>query len=161
MEDEFLGHEVFVSMMKIHSGEILDLLISESVDFTILANLDGVFFEPELPSNITKHFKPIITFTLKNYTLSSASVAGDVLQFETGFGSGDDMIGALVSVHLQSILQIFVGNEPIFINRAIPKSFDEELDELTQELEEEAEEDGANKSLKAFMSNPNNKKLFD
>ncbi len=162
MGDEFLSKDIFVSMMRVHGGEILDLLISESTDFSILANLEGVFFEPDLPSEITKQFKPIISFALSNYTLSSASVNGNILQFETGFGSDEGMIGTLVSVHLESILQIFVGNEPVFINRSIPKSFHEELEELKQEeKQEEEKEDKATKSLKAFMSNPENKKLFD
>ncbi len=161
MEDEFLSKDIFVSMMRIHVSEILDLLITENTDFTILANLEGVFFEPELPSKITKHFKPMITFTLSNYTLSSAKVYGKMLQFEAGFGENN--IGALVSVHLESILQLFVGQEAVFINRSIPKSFQEEFEELQADEHEnkESKEDKLSKSLKAFASNPNNKKLID
>ncbi len=161
MEDEFLSNDIFVSMMRVHGGEILDLLIAENINFSIVANLEGVFFEPPLPDKITRNFRPMIRFDLANYTLSSAKVYGKMLQFETGFGSGHDIIGTLVSVRLESILQISIQNEPIFLNHSIPKSFAEELEELQQEQKEEQKEEKLNKSLKAFMQNPENKKLFD
>lgn len=153
MLEKFLESDIFVRMMRVHGNEIIDLLLQEGVNFTILVSLDGVFFEPQLPKKITKNFKPIITFALSGYTFQSAKVYDKILQFEAGFGA--ENIGSLVSVHLDHILQIVIDGNPIFINCAIPKIEEEEFEE------EEEKEDRIDKSMKALLSNPKNKNLFD
>lgn len=156
MLERLLESDIFVRMMRIHGSEIIDLLLQEGVNFTIMASLDGVYFEPELPPKITKNFKPIITFALSGYTFQSAKVYDKILQFEAGFGQ--DNIGSLVSVHLDHILQIIIDGNPIFINCAIPKAEDEMQE---QEIMQEDKEAKIDKSMKALLSNPENKSLFD
>lgn len=151
MLEEFLENEIFVNLMKVHVNETVDLLLQEEMGFNILAGLDGVSFEPELPENVLKTFKPIISFNLQNYTLESAMVNEDYLQFEAGFGA--ENIGSLVSVRLDKILQIVVEGTPILINLSISKS-NEEI------IEKEEEEEGLEKSMNAFLSNPENDKFF-
>lgn len=156
MLEKFLESDIFVRMMRVHGSEIVDLLLQEGVNFTVMASLDGVFFDPELPSKITKNFKPIITFALSGYTFESAKVYDKILQFDAGFG--EDNIGSLVSVHLDHILQIIVEGNPIYINCAIPAT---QEDEVYEEEKTEQKEARMDKSMKALLSNPENRKLFD
>ncbi len=155
--DEFLGSEMFTRLMKVHISEVLELLLSESVDFYILANIEGVYFEPEPPKDETKHFRPIIQFNFANYTLESARVYDNILQFETGFGAKN--IGSLVSVHIDKILQIGIENTPILVNHSIPRQDEIEEDIFAQE-EEKEDKKGVDRSMKAMLSNPENQKFF-
>ncbi len=161
MEDKLLSSEDFIELMRLHGSSILSMLLYEDMEFTVLANLQGVSFEPELPSKITKKFQPIIPFAISNYALQSAEVDDDYFSFETGFGK--DNIGSVVSIRLDAILQIIVGESVIFINRAIVENFEEDDDDVEDPMEQisEPKEEKLNKSLKAFMQNPENKKLFD
>lgn len=153
MLDTMLSDDIFVDMMKVHVNEVVAFLIEESVEFTILANMQGVGFEPPLPNEMMKKFRPVMPFVLKNYTFESSSVDEKNLYFEAGFG--EENRGAYVAVELEAILQIIVEDTPILINMSVRA--DEEM-----QIEEEDEEDmdKMDKSMKALLSNPKNRKLF-
>lgn len=154
MLEKFLESDIFVHLMRVHVNETIDLLLQEGVHFSILVNLDGVYFEPEPPKEVTDTFKPIISFALSGYTFESAKVYDNILQFEAGFGR--DNIGSLVNVHLDKILQISIDKTPILINLSIPKQIDED-----EQIQEEKEDDeGIDKSMKAMLSNPENQKFL-
>lgn len=154
MLEEFLESDIFVRLMRVHVSEVIDLLLQEGVEFMILANLEGVYFEPRPPQEVEKNFKPMISFSLANYTLQSAKIYDKILQFEAGFGK--ENVGSQVSVHLDNILQIIVKDTPIFINLSIPKNKEEQ-----EEMEEKAsDEEGISKSMEALLSNPENKKFL-
>jgi hypothetical protein len=69
------------------------------------------------------------------------------LYFEAGFGA--ENFGSNVTVPLYAIMQILVDDNPIFINLSYPP------------VKEEKEEDkGLEKSMKVFISNPENEKLL-
>ena len=113
--------EAFRNIKKHHAKEILTFLISENEEFDILCNTEEVTFSPELPSHISSAFKEIILFSLANYTLSTAHIENENLVFEAGFG--EENFGSVVSVPLDSIIQILKDEMPLFINitATIPK----------------------------------------
>ena len=113
--------EAFRNIKKHHAKEILTFLISENEEFDILCNTEEITFSPELPSHISSAFKEIILFSLANYTLSTAHIENENLVFEAGFG--EENFGSVVSVPLDSIIQILKDEMPLFINitATIPK----------------------------------------
>ena len=113
--------EAFRNIKKHHAKEILTFLISENEEFDILCNTEEITFSPELPSHISSAFKEIILFSLANYTLSTAHIENENLVFEAGFG--EENFGSVVTVPLDSIIQILKDEMPLFINitATIPK----------------------------------------
>ena len=113
--------EAFRNIKKHHAKEILTFLISENEEFDILCNTEEITFSPELPSHISSAFKEIILFSLANYTLSTAHIENENLVFEAGFG--EENFGSIVTVPLDSIIQILKDEMPLFINitATIPK----------------------------------------
>lgn len=145
MLETILDDEKFALLMKMHVYECIDYLLQNNYPFSVMANLDLVKFEPELPSEIKSNFKnPIIIFTLDGYTFQSAKLAQDSLSFEAGFGPND--FASLVKFPLGAVVQILVENSPILINFSIHKS---------KEQKNETQ-----KSMSIFMSNPKNRELF-
>ncbi len=135
----------FSQLMNREIYEMLSYLVSEGVDFGILAKVEELKFEPELPSELKEQFSEITYFVLANYTFESAKLTKNTLQFEAGFG--EDNMGSVVSVPLLSIVQILIGNNPILINVAQKI----EIKELTPEKKDRRE-----KSKNIFLSNPEN-----
>lgn len=151
MLDNLLEDKLFVDLMKVHANEIISFLLEEGVQFTVLANMLGVNLEPPLSKKMMQNFRPITPFALHNYTFESSSVDEDFLHFEAGFG--EENIGAFVSIKLEAVLQIIVKDTPIFINMAVPSNKE-------TSVEKQEEVDGMDKSMKALLSNPKNKKLL-
>lgn len=145
MLDEILDDEKFSLLMKMHIYECIDYLLQNNRAFSVMANLDLVKFEPELPSEISSHFRPpVVVFTLDGYTFESAKLSQDMLSFEAGFGADD--FASFVSFPLGAIVQILIENSPILINFSIHK--------------EKQEPNKMEKSMSMFMSNPKNREFF-
>ena len=105
-----------------HAKELLFFLLNNVKDeFSILCSLDGIEFNPELPSHIKSAFKDVILFVLANYTLSTAKIEGENLVFEAGFG--EENFGSIVTIPIENIIQIMQQETPLFINIAatLPK----------------------------------------
>ncbi|WP_169754174.1 hypothetical protein [Campylobacter curvus] len=146
MIEEILDDEKFALLMKMHVYECIDFLLQRNINFSIMANLPLVSFEPELPAEIKAGFNmPVIIFTLAGYTFESTRLSEDSISFEAGFGAQD--YASLVSLPLGAIVQILVENSPILVNFSIHKS-------------KTAHKDHTKKSISAFMSNPQNKDIF-
>ncbi len=143
-----LSDERFCDMMKDHMQDIIEYLLVENINFSILTNVSEVDFQPELPNEIIDSFKPITMFVLAGYTLESAMLSDEFLSFEAGFGA--DNYGSLVSVPILAILQIIIEDTPIFINLSIP----------INNTKTKKETKGVKKSMEALLSNPENKKLL-
>ncbi len=152
MLDNLLLNPVFRDLMKVHTIEVIELLFEENVEFTILTNINKVKFDPPLPDNMVKSFRPITPFVLANYTFKSARIDENTLCFEAGFGK--DNIGSFVSVDIGAILQIIVQDMPILINM----SLEDEKESPKESIKEES--NGVDKSMKAFLSNPKNKNFI-
>jgi len=89
--------------------------LKNSIEFSIVVNMDsGITFQPALPEEITSGFREFTLFTLAGYTFQSAFVKDNVLVFEAGFGK--DNIGTFVHVDIDRILQLVIGETPVFIN---------------------------------------------
>lgn len=148
MLETLLSNEDFYGLMKKHVKEVLDVLLKSGTNFSILTSIADVTFEPELPSDISQNFKSITMFYLAGYTFESAQMYNGKLCFEAGFGT--DNFGSLVSVPLESILQIIIEDVPVFINLSTaPKPTPKGL-----------KEDGQKRSMSALMSNPENQRLL-
>jgi len=117
--------------------------LQNSIDFSIVVNLGsgGVEFNPELPEEISSGFQPFTLFTISGYTFQSAFVKDEQFIFEAGFGS--ENIGAVVYVDIDRILQLVIGETPIFIN-------------VTATVEKSVQKD----SFDVFASKDRNKKFF-
>ena len=104
----------FIQIKKEHAKEILYLLLDSKEEFSIVAYLKAISFNPTLPKHIMENFEEAILFILANYTLQSAHIKDDTLIFEAGFGK--DNFGSEVSIPLANIIQIIQNNTPLFIN---------------------------------------------
>ena len=104
----------FIQIKKEHAKEILYLLLDNKEEFSVIAYLKAISFNPTLPKHIMEEFDDAILFILANYTLQSAHIKDDTLIFETGFGK--ENFGSKVSIPLTNIIQILQNNTPLFIN---------------------------------------------
>jgi len=113
--------EAFREIKKKHAKEILEFLLNEKEEFDILCVTSEIDFNPKLPEHISSSFGDIILFSLANYTLQSAYIENENLIFEAGFG--EENFGSVVTVPIESILQITKEETPLFINitASIPK----------------------------------------
>ncbi len=145
---EVLTDKKFSTMMRKHAIEIMSFLFDNNYHFSVLADTKNVKFNPPLPKHIMDTFQQVILFTLVGYTYESAKIDEKNLYFEAGFG--EENIGSIVTIPIQSILQILVEENPIFVNLAY----------ITEDEEEEEEDKGVEKSMQIFTSNPENQKLL-
>ena len=146
MLDEILDDEKFALLMKMHVYECIDFLLEKGVNFSVMANLPLVSFEPSLPDEISRSFSmPVIMFSLGGYTLESTMLTQDELSFEAGFGS--ENFASVVSFPLGAVVQILVENSPILVNFSIHKP-------------KEKQADHTKKSVSVFLQNPKNKDIF-
>jgi hypothetical protein len=142
-----LSDNEFSALMKLHIQDIIELLINRGEFFSILTNITNITFEPPLPDHIKVNFKPITLFVIAEYTFESCSIDDDFLYFEAGFGK--ENIGSFITIPLGSIVQIIIGETPIFINLS-----------LEQNKKDKYKDKGVQKSTNIFLSNPKNKKIL-
>ncbi len=145
MVQQLLRDHDFHELMILHIKEIIDLLLSKEVYFSILTNIADIKFDPILPSEITQNFKPITLFVIAEYTYETCSFDEENLYFEAGFGHQN--VGSFVTVPLHSIVQIIIEDTPIFINLSVPP----------EHMPKKAD---VEKSTNIFLSNPENQKLL-
>jgi hypothetical protein len=122
--------------------EQIRYMLESNTEFSIIVHMDnGVDFNPPLPEEISSGFRDFTVFAIAGYTFKSAFIENDTFIFEAGFGA--ENIGAMVYVDMDRILQIVIGDTPIFINvtASAPKK------------EEKSPFD-------VFANNPKNKKFF-
>ena len=137
-----LQKEPFKAIMQEHISNTIGFLFDENQDFGVACDIKYVEFQPMLPKDIKESLPSITLFMLANYSLESASLDDQSLQFEAGFGSQN--FGAVVYIPLLAIKQVFVGEYPILIN-------------ITSPIEEERE---VVDSMSALLNNPENAKLL-
>ena len=147
---EMIKDESYMNLMRKHIQELLLLLFEQEQNFGILCKIEHLTFEPELPENIRKEFRPMTLFFLAGYTFESARLDTDSLIFEAGFG--EENIGSFVQVPLLSIMQVIVDETPIFVNLASPKE--------AASNQAPKRENGIENSMASFLSNPENQKFI-
>ncbi len=143
----FLTDANFCNLMRRHIYETIDLLLQKGEFFSVLTHINSVNFDPQLPEEISRRFKPVTLFDIAEYTFESATIDDKNFYFEAGFGA--ENIGSFVTVPLSSIVQILLGDTPILINLSIEVA-----------SQEEHHKDGIERSTNIFLSNPKNKKIL-
>lgn len=135
--------------MKKHIEDVIIHFFSKEQNFGILCKIEDVSFEPELPREISREFRPLTLFFLAGYTFDTAHISNDSLIFEAGFGS--ENFGSVVIVPLLSIMQVIVDETPVLINLAPHKK---------ERQSSKADERGIENSMNSFLSNPENSKFL-
>ncbi len=151
MLDNLIEDRDFAKIMQKNIESLIILLFEKDQNFGILCKIEQITFEPELPSEISAEFRPMTLFFLAGYTFDTASIVGDKLVFEAGFGS--DNFGSIVSVPLLSIMQIIVDETPLLINLSSYKR-------QSEKVVKKVDDGGVENSMASFLSNPENSKFF-
>ncbi len=149
MLENIISNNGFVELMQKHMQEFIVHFFTQEQNFGILCKIEDVHFEPSLPEDILKEFRPLTLFFLAGYTFESAYIEDNDLIFEAGFGA--DNFGSLVRVPLVSIMQIIIEETPVLINLSIPTP--------EQKSKLELNPNGVENSMASFLSNPENSKF--
>jgi hypothetical protein len=121
--------------------------MENEIFFGVVANIEAVEFEPDLPQSIKKSFGEFTMFMLANYTFESINITEDSIEFEAGFGR--ENIGSVVTIPLFAILQLVVDDEVILLNQCAKSK------ELINNMKIKPQN-----SMEALLSNPKNKKFI-
>ena len=139
---DILQDAEFSIILKNHAIDIITYLFEKNQEFGVLVDISAVTFDPMLPEDIMQQLPEFTLFMLANYTYESAKVEESTLIFEAGFGAQN--FGSVVSVPIESILQIIIDETPIFVN-------------LTASI---AQKPKPKNSMEALLSNPENRKFL-
>lgn len=150
MLENVIEDRQFAILMQKNIRDTIIYFFEKEQNFGILCRIEEIAFEPELPSSINSEFRPLTLFFLAGYTFDTATIQGDFLVFEAGFGT--ENIGSFVTVPLLSIMQIIIDETPVLINLAHYE--ESHLDE------KEIDEKGVKNSMASFLSNPENSKFI-
>jgi hypothetical protein len=141
--DPFRSRE-YREIQRDHLFRTLAFLLENGMEFAVAAEVEYMYFSPELPAGIRRSFAPVSLFVLSGYTFESAVVEEELLRFEAGFGK--ENVGAAVAVPLLAIRQIFAGERPVAVNIAEPAP--------------DAVPADYGRSMEALLNNPENLKLL-
>ena len=133
----------FQELIQNHCKEQINFFISKGIDFSVVANISNITFEPDLPNDLKDNLSKFSLFTLAGYTFQSAYIKEESLFFEAGFGK--DTFGSLVRIPFSSIFQIIKNDKIVFIN-------------ISATLEN-IDKNPKNKSMNVFKKNPNNSRF--
>ena len=133
----------FQDLIQNHCKEQINFFISKGIDFSVVANISNITFEPDLPNDLKDNLSKFSLFTLAGYTFQSAYIKEESLFFEAGFGK--DNFGSLVQIPFSSIFQIIKNDNIVFIN-------------ISATLEN-IDKNPKNKSMNVFKKNPNNSRF--
>ena len=151
MLDNVVEDREFAYIMKRSIQDIIVNFFEKEQNFGILCKIEDVDFNPILPDDINKEFRPLTLFFLAGYTFETARIEDDCLIFEAGFGS--ENFGSVVTVPLLSIMQLIVDETPVFINLSVYKEGEERE-------EQPIDENGVKNSMASFLNNPENSKFL-
>ena len=133
----------FQELIQNHCKEQINFFISKGIDFSVVANISNITFEPDLPNDLKDNLSKFSLFSLAGYTFQSAYIKEESLFFEAGFGK--DNFGSLVQIPFSSIFQIIKNDNIVFIN-------------ISATLEN-IDKNPKNKSMNVFKKNPNNSRF--
>lgn len=156
MLEKLINSDRFCEYMYKSLREIISFMLDGGVEFGIICSTQEVVFEPELPHEIKKNIKPIALFVLSNYSFESAYMndSEGALYFEAGFGT--DNYASLVKIELADIIQIVVGDTPVFINVCAGR----QKPQKPRRQEQSAAEVGTDRSMEKLLSRPENKRFL-
>ncbi|TXE89326.1 hypothetical protein FPD38_01115 [Campylobacter volucris] len=146
MIDKILNDKNFIDLMEKSIYECLQILITQDIEFSILVNTKFVTLEPALPQDLDVVSKnPYCVFALGGYTFKSIKLNKENMEFHAGFGPDD--FATFVKVDLGAIAQIQVEDNIIFVN-------------FSNYFKKKNENKLKEKSMNAFLNNPQNKDLL-
>lgn len=143
MLESILKNENFINLMQENCFHVIQNLIQNNIEFSIVANTQFIDFNPILPPELDVKKNPYALFVLGDYTFSSIELEKEYIQFHAGFGPDD--FDSFVKVDLGAITQIQVENSVIFVNFSFYKRKNK------QNLQN---------SKNIFLQNPNNLNLL-
>lgn len=144
MINNIIEKEEYRDLVSSQIKDTINYLLKQDQEFAITANIEGIKFEPELPSATLNQLSKFSLFILSNYTYSTIKLDENNLYFEAGFGN--ENFGSTVKVPFFAIFQIVVEESILFVNSVAT------VDKFTK--------DAKVKSLNVFKNNPNNKDLL-
>jgi len=115
----------------------IEFLFKEGIEFSIVAYVDVIDFNPTIPTSVIKFEKQAL-FAIAGYSYESAVLEEKKLIFEAGFGAQN--FGSVLTVPLEAISQIIVDKDIINISYYEPKKIN---------------------SMDILLSNPENLKLIN
>jgi len=144
MSLENLENNEFKTLMQDHILTLIEYMFNANQEFGVACEIKDISFEPNLPEELHSSLPEITLFMLANYSFDSATIDSTQLVFEAGFGP--DNLGAMVTIPLLAIKQLFVGEYPVMMNIASIQDESEPIEEID--------------SMSALLNNPENAKLF-
>ncbi len=117
----------------------LDFLLKEGVDFSIAVYTNVMKCNPDIPKEIIE-FDESALFIIANYTKESSVLTKEYFSFEAGFG--EENFGSTITLPLEAIMQVIVGEEVLHISYYEPKV------------------EVVKNSMEVLLNNPENQKLL-
>lgn len=144
MTKNIIENKKFKDLMSSQIKQLIEFILKEDEEFSIVANINGITFTPELPKNVMKNMSKFSLFVLSNYTYSTIQLDDEKISFEAGFGN--ENFGSVVSIPYHRVFQIVKDDALLFINSVAS------IDNI--------QEDKTKKSMDIFKNNPKNKKFI-
>ena len=119
----------------------IEFLLKEGVEFAIVTYTEVINFNPLIPKEIIE-FDKLALFVIANYSFESAILKKDYFSFEAGFGS--ENFGSILTIPLEAIAQIIVGEDVVTLSHFEPKK----------------EQEPTINSMDILLNNPENLKLL-
>ena len=141
LEDFFQSNE-YKELAKKNIYTTLDLLLKKGIEFSIISYTKAIDFNPPIPKEIIE-FDEIAMFIIAGYSYESSRLDKNSFSFEAGFGA--ENYGSILTMPLEAIVQIAIGEELLLINHYEPKE---------QVVEQESS------SMDILLNNPENLKLI-
>ena len=148
MFEVIISDDKFRSIMKKHCYETVKYLKESRNFFSFFCYIHQANFIPKLPTELENSLKHLTLFSMNGYTFDSIKITEDFLEFEAGFGENN--FTSIVKVPLNSILQMTVEDNVIFVNSGSSIDKKEDKKSLRKEI---------SSSIDAILSNPRNKNL--
>jgi len=145
--EKFVYDSDFQDLMRGHIYDTIELIYKKEHYFGITCQIEHVSFEPPLPKELLLTFPEITLFMLAEYSYESSKLGEYELTFEAGFG--EQNVGAIVTVPLLAIKQVFLEEYLVALNVA-------EYEALKEQENKEEEID----SMAMLLKNPHNAKLL-
>ncbi len=76
----------FQELIQNHCKEQLNFFISKGIDFSIVANISNITFNPELPNSIKENLSKFSLFTLTGYTFHQHTLKKSVYILKLDLG---------------------------------------------------------------------------
>ena len=141
-ELEVFQSQEYKELSKENLFKTISFLIKNGLEFSIICYTKPINFNPAIPEDVIK-FDEIVLFNIMAYSFESCTVDKDNFSFEAGFGA--ENFGSILTMPLEAIIQINIGEDTLAINYYEPK---------VQEKKEK------NNSMDILLNNPENLKLI-